>query len=463
MLQRQPLQLALNYSRILSSSSRRCFAAASGPQASTKASPTPEHVDVVVCGSGLVGSAVACALGGSSYMANHRIVMLDGMPNPPELPTKQTPISNRVVALRAASVNFLKSLKAWEIIEGVRARPYQHMQVWDACADSGIDFDAKAVGRDNLGYLVENKLIQASLQRVINEQGKVEASWGVRIASVEKAKGPGDLITVTLQNGRVLKTRLLIGADGANSFVRKSMGIDTIGWDYQQSGVVGTLELEPSSLSPNGNTTAWQRFIPTGPVAILPMTDTVSSLVWSTSPALAKMLVELPAEEFVSALNTALTAEPSKSFPFAEGPTTGTYHRNGLKPPRMPPTIKSVMEKSRASFPLGLSHSKQYVSERLALIGDAAHRMHPLAGQGVNSGFGDAEDLSKRVIHDAFCGLELGSKTTLLAYETARQRANTPMMIATDTIKRLYTTDFPPIVLLRSLGMNATNSLGPLK
>uniref|UniRef100_S4RFM3 Coenzyme Q6 monooxygenase n=1 Tax=Petromyzon marinus TaxID=7757 RepID=S4RFM3_PETMA len=271
-------------------------------------------------------------------------------------------------------------------------------------------------------------------------------------------------VRVTLADGRTLRTKLVIGADGPNSMARESAGIHTVRWNYDQSAVVATLQLS----EPTENNVAWQRFLPTGPIAMLPLSERLSSLVWSTSHEHAKELLAAGHEEFVDAVNSAFWSENNRSELVD---TANSVFRSllmvllpwGTSVRQLPPSVSGVDPASRASFPLGLGHATNYVRPRLALIGDAAHRVHPLAGQGVNLGFGDVACLRDVLSQAAYDGSDLGSLQHLSKYETTQQRQNLPTMLAIDGLKRLYSTTLGPVVLLRSLGLQATNALPFLK
>uniref|UniRef100_A0AAZ3QAG2 FAD-binding domain-containing protein n=1 Tax=Oncorhynchus tshawytscha TaxID=74940 RepID=A0AAZ3QAG2_ONCTS len=271
-------------------------------------------------------------------------------------------------------------------------------------------------------------------------------------------------VQVTLANGQTLQTKLLIGADGPNSMVRREAGIPTVKWNYDQSAVVAVLHLS----EPTENNVAWQRFLPTGPIAMLPLSDTESSLVWSTSHRHAEELLQLDEESFVDSINTAFWSNENHSE-LVE--TAGSLFRTALSvlmpsagsARQLPPSVAGIGPKSRIMFPLGMGHASEYIRHRVALIGDAAHRVHPLAGQGANLGFGDVACLTQLLSQAAFNGKDLGAMQHLLEYETERQRHNLPMMAAIDLMKRLYSTNAAPMVVLRTFGLQATNTLPAMK
>ena len=239
------------------------------------------------------------------------------------------------------------------------------------------------------------------------------------------------------------------------------MGIENLSIKYHQLGLVANVELA----EPGDNNKAWQRFLPTGPVALLPLSDSMSSIVWTTTPEHAKQLIHMEPLKFVDALNEAfykryprnqVVDEMMRNLESLLGTTMGGMGH-------LPPAIKGVQEKSRAAFPLSLGHAHTYVGQGVCLIGDAAHRVHPLAGQGANLGFGDIECLTHVLSKAVYNGAKLGSIEHLNKYQKERLMKNLPMMFGVHGLQRLYTTDCSPIVALRSVGLRLTNALPPLK
>lgn len=228
-------------------------------------------------------------------------------------------------------------------------------------------------------------------------------------------------------------------------------------------GVVATLELNAEEAS--GNCVAWQRFLPSGPVALLPLTDTLSSLVWSTSVDHAKELLRMEPDSFIEALNEAyLKSYKSNTIVDTFVKTVeGVLALSKNKIQQLPPKVVNLQEGSRAAFPLGFGHASSYVSGGVALIGDAAHRVHPLAGQGVNLGFGDVVALTEVLAEAVYNGSSLDNLQYLLKYEQQSLKANVPILVGVHALQRLYCTDFPPIVLARTLGLKLTNNASPLK
>jgi len=228
-------------------------------------------------------------------------------------------------------------------------------------------------------------------------------------------------------------------------------------------GVVATLDLE---MQGEVNTTAWQRFLPTGPVALLPLTDDKSSLVWTLDKAMARDMVQIDDEAFITNLNKALCGKENEislvnSISEAFGSVLNRIVRTQDLDALQPPLVKGVM--NRAAFPLGFGHSTRYIGSRTLLVGDAAHRIHPLAGQGVNLGFGDVACLAEVVENMLVEGGGIGHHEYLRQYETERQRHNLLTMAGVDTLQKLYCTDNIPMVLARSLGIMTTNAMKPVK
>ncbi|XP_028294242.1 ubiquinone biosynthesis monooxygenase COQ6, mitochondrial [Gouania willdenowi] len=424
--------------------------------------------DVIISGGGMVGSAMACSLGMDPNLEGKRILLLEAghkkvMDRVPDA------YSTRVSSISPGSATLLSGIGAWDHISKMRCKPYKKMQVWDACSDALIIFDKENL-QDEMAYIVENDIVVAAITKQLDSlTDNVEVKYRTKVVKYTWPTPPqaSDIVPwvqVTLANGETLHTKLLIGADGPNSMVRRELGIPTVKWNYDQSAVVAVLHLS----EPTENNVAWQRFLPTGPIAMLPLSDTESSLVWSTSHQHAEELLQLDQESFVDAINSAFWSNENQSELIE---TAGTMFRSVLSaiipsagsPRQLPPSVAGIVPKTRVMFPLGMGHASEYIRHRVALIGDAAHRVHPLAGQGANLGFGDVACLTQLLSQAAFNGKDLGSLQHLLHYETERQRHNLPMMATIDLMKRLYSTNVAPVVLLRTFGLQATNMLPMLK
>uniref|UniRef100_A0A673XBX9 Ubiquinone biosynthesis monooxygenase COQ6, mitochondrial n=1 Tax=Salmo trutta TaxID=8032 RepID=A0A673XBX9_SALTR len=406
-----------------------------------------ELYDVIISGGGMVGTAMACSLGLDPNLEGKKILLLEAG-NKKVMDKVPDAYSTRVSSISPGSATLLSGVGAWDHIMNMRCKPYQKMQVWDACSDALITFDKENL-QDEMAYIVENDIIVAALTKQLenlSDQVRVQYKSKVVKYTWPKSHQVADAIPwvqVTLANGQTLQTKLLIGADGPNSMVRREAGIPTVKWNYDQSAVVAVLHL--SELS-----------------------DTESSLVWSTSHRHAEELLQLDEESFVDSINTAFWSNENHSE-LVE--TAGSLFRTALSvlmpsagsARQLPPSVAGIGPKSRVMFPLGMGHASEYIRHRVALIGDAAHRIHPLAGQGANLGFGDVACLTQLLSQAAFNGKDLGAMQHLLEYETERQRHNLPMMAAIDLMKRLYSTNAAPMVVLRTFGLQATNTLPAMK
>ncbi|XP_017768546.1 PREDICTED: ubiquinone biosynthesis monooxygenase COQ6, mitochondrial [Nicrophorus vespilloides] len=420
------------------------------------------HFDIIIAGGGMVGTSLATALGKNSRLSSKRILLLEGAKEF-SWTLQEGKYSNRVVALNPNTRNFFSSLGVWNAIEDGRYGTVRKMQVWDGLSNAMITFSHDNL-IDPVAYIVENDLILDAVNREAKTLNNVKILNEAKIKGYKLKGHESNVNSVVMDNGNNYTCNLLLGCDGANSQVRKAMDVQNMSWNYDQMGVVATLHLSEA----NDNIVAWQRFLPKGPIALLPLADNLSSLVWSTSPDEAKHLLGLPNDQFVDAVNGALwkvhtTAgfvdEVTKAF---DGFMQSLIGRsNAVR--QLPPHVASLEDGSRAAFPLGFGHAINYVKDGVALVGDAAHRVHPLAGQGVNLGFGDAACLSRLLGESVYNGKTLGDLDDLKHYECERQRHNVPTMLAVDGLQKLYNTEFTPVVLLRSVGLQFTNALDPLK
>jgi 2-octaprenylphenol hydroxylase len=383
--------------------------------------------DIVIVGAGMVGTCVATLLAQSQLCPPTRIALIDA--RPPAAPAPDADIDLRVSAISRATERILTVCGVWDAVRGARIHPYQRMAVWEAgSAPDGpgaLHFDAAEVGEPNLGYIVENRWLQwqlfdgaARAGVVIFRQAVTSLELGVTSA------------TVGLADGRQLSASLAIGADGADSPTRGLAGIETRGWGYSQEALLTHVSTE----FPHADT-ARQRFLSTGPIALLPLADGRSSIVWSTTPEQAQALREIDAEDFARAVEQATD--------------------------RVLGAITAAAP--RASFPLRLLHAKEYVRRRLVLVGDAAHAVHPLAGLGVNLGFLDAAALVETLSDARTAGAELGDFRVLRRYERWRKGENLAAMGLLDGINRLFTNSNAALADLRRFGLGAVERLGPVK
>jgi len=377
--------------------------------------------DVVVVGGGMVGAVFALACG----EAGLRVAIIESQ-LPVVEPGDQYDL--RVSAITLASRAIFDNLGVWQDIARRRVSALQEMYVWDAGSSGTVHFDAAELGEAELGYIVENRVIVEATRMRIAQQANITLLCPADLAGIEVGE-TGALATLT--NGSVLKALLVVGADGTESCVRKCAGIKTHGWSYDQIAIVATVRTDG-----NHNHAARQIFLPTGPLAFLPLCDpNLSSIVWSCDTQRARALLDLDHDAFRQALQM--------NF----GDTLGEI----------------VSVSVRASFQLGLGHAERYVDARLALIGDAAHRVHPLAGQGVNLGLLDAATLAEVVSGARSAGRDIGALRVLRRYERWRRGSNLTMLAVTDAFKRGFGTSHWAIRRLRNIGLAAADSLGPVK
>ncbi|CAF3390922.1 unnamed protein product [Rotaria sp. Silwood1] len=406
-----------------------------------------ENVDITIAGGGLVGSAMALAFASSPLFKSHKIVLLESQSKLPQV-SKNKPYSNRVCALNAQSINLFQKLGAWDLMKSIH---------------SVIAFDQEhQPDNDSLAYIVENDLIQSCLLDRL-KQFNIEPRLNSKVKNFEYEENS---IRIQLQDEKInLRTGLLIAADGYQSSIREMARISTMQWDYSQYGVVATLQLADNMPD---NVVAWQRFLPTGPIACLPLSNTHSSLVWTVPKSMHKTLMQLSDEQFVDEINKAFTSDAHKQNGIISiterirsywqqlipvSPTTFQY----------PPVVINIEPRSRAAFPLTLLNANQYARPRLVLIGDSAHRIHPMAGQGVNMGFGDVLCLINILEQAVRDGADFNSLTYLVDYERQRQLQCLARLLSIDSLNRLYSTNFSPTVALRSVGLSFVNEFLPLK
>ncbi len=368
----------------------------------------------------MVGAALALALAQRDFS----VVLLE--PRPPAMQWDAASFDLRVSALTRVSQNLLANIGVWDPMEADRVTAYRQMHVWDRAGLGEIHFDAADLGEPDLGHIVENRVIVRALWRALADT-PADIRGGRRIREQSCAE---EGIALTLDDGGKVHAGLLIGADGARSQVREAAGIESRREDYEQHAVVATVHAELGNRD-----TAWQRFMPQGPLALLPMQKDLFSIVWSTSPAEAERLLALSEESFNERLSEC------------------SERRLG----------RLSLRGERAVFPLALQHAGCYVLPGLALVGDAAHVIHPLAGQGVNLGFLDAGALVDALVDGRERGRAIGALTSLRTYERARKGHNTATQLAMDGFKHLFSNDSGALSLLRNFGLGAANRITPLK
>lgn len=383
---------------------------------------------VVIAGAGVAGLGIAALLARSDVAGKLQITVVDAQEAPAW--NAADDVDLRVSALSAGSLALLERAGVAASIAAARSCPYRDMRVWDrgsdAFAPDALHFRASEFALPQLGAIVEDALTRDCLRSVVGEHG-VELRSGAAIDGVtQDARG----VTVALAGGEQLSADLLVGADGARSPVRAAVGIETEGHRYPQSAFVTHARCEREHRH-----TAWQRFLPTGPIALLPLADGRVSIVWSATP------------DTVAGLMDASDEDVSHRLTEASDAVLGRLQVAG----------------PRGSFPLALRHARAYVARRVVLVGDAAHTVHPLAGQGANLGLADARALRDTLVAAIHADEYPGDLPVLRRYERARRGANATMMIFIDMLNRLFATEGSLAGEMRRGGMRLFNRSGPVK
>lgn len=370
--------------------------------------------DVLIVGAGLVGASLARALAGSGLAL--------GVIEPAPPPQPGADWDARVYALSPRTVSFLGTLGAWRELDAERIAPVYAMRVFGDDGRSRLDFSAYEAGIDALAYIVESGRLQQVLWRGLERQDQLRLLCPARPDELALRE---DGATLRLQGGEAVTARLIVGADGAGSWLRKSGGFVTHARGYGQQGVVANFSCERAHRN-----VAYQWFRRDGVLAYLPLPGNRVSIVWSTPDAHAQELLALPAAEFCARVARA-----------------GNEVLGELAPVTPP-----------AAFPLNRISVKSMVASRLALIGDAAHVIHPLAGQGVNLGFGDARALARELL-DRVPGCDVGDASLLRRFERARAEDILAMRFVTDGLARLFSSSIPGVAGVRNFGLNLTNAV----
>ncbi|OWS76164.1 2-octaprenyl-3-methyl-6-methoxy-1,4-benzoquinol hydroxylase [Pantoea sp. VS1] len=374
--------------------------------------------DVVVVGGGMVGAALACGLAQQQF----RVAVIERA-EPAAFDASLAP-DIRISAIGASSVALLRQLNVWPRVQAMRSAPYRKLETWE-WQSAHVTFDAAALGIPELGYMVENSVLQRALWEQMQQDG-VTLLCPASLQALQAHSGGWQL---QLDDGSTLDSQLVVGADGANSRVRQLAGIGVRGWNYAQSCMLISVECEHEA----GDAT-WQQFTPDGPRAFLPLFDRHASLVWYDTPARIRQLQNLPLSQ--------LAKEVQANFPARVG---------------------RFQVKNAASFPLVRRHATRYVLPGLALVGDAAHTINPLAGQGVNLGYRDVDALIDTLVDARSQAQRWASLPVLQRYHRQRYKDNLLMQGGMDLFYFAFSNALPPLRVVRNLGLIAAENAGVLK
>lgn len=457
----------------------------------------------------LVIDILTCGLGATPATSHLKVALIESQDlrkarawQPPSGPNEY---ANRCSSLTPTSVSFLERIGAWRHVEQSRVQPYQEMHVWDGQNGSKISFDWSAEMSPfedqprTVATMIENSNLVRGLLARIEELGGEEHSTVFSRTTVRDIRngssvddGP-DLsawpvltLSPTTPEGsstgeRTIAARLLVGADGINSPVRAYADITTHGWDYDRHGVVATLTVDrPVEPSSNAIRTAYQRFLPGlgGPIALLPLPNQAATMVWSTTVENAAYLKSLPPEAFVAMVNAAFRLSMTDlryMMTLSASGSAGETHESALEwrlqhtpqpyPEILPPRVTAVQPGTTASFPLRFRHASAYISPRVCLIGDAAHVVHPLGGQGLNLGLGDVAALVDTIGYAVDHGMDVGDLLALEPYAAKRYFENVKVGAACDLLHKLYTVDMAwhPLVWGRGFGLDLLDRVDMVK
>lgn len=390
------------------------------------------HFDVVIVGAGLVGASLACAIAQLESASGLRIAVVEAGNFPAHYSGEN--FDPRVVALTHASENLLKKIGCWDAITNERVCPYREMKVWDGEGTAAIEFDCADVQQDHLGHIIENSLIVAQLRNRMAKFANIELIEPAAVMALDPATDMHAPVHMSLSTGNKITASLLIAADGAQSSVRDLAGFTTRQWDYNQEAIITTVRTErPHEF------TAWQRFMHTGPLAFLPLQHNGDahqcSIVWSADDELAQELMGLDDAGFCARLTAAFEARLGKV----------------------------IACDKRYAIPLRQRHATSYIQKGIALVGDAAHNIHPLAGQGVNLGLLDVIALSNEIERALVRGVPLNDESVLRRYQRQRLAGNLGMMSAMEGFKRLFGSRSIAVNWLRNTGMRQLNSVTGIK
>ena len=391
-----------------------------------------EIYDIVVVGGGLLGASMIKSLKTSNFTKDLKMCLIDPIKYvKKERDVNSPPIDLRMIAISKFTKKFFQKIEKWEEIEKY-SKKYSEMIVWDDYSNSLINFKENEKNNfedSNLGYIIENSIITNSLYddsfEILNEKLKF----------IERKE---NCLNLTFKDSNnEISTKLIIGCDGANSFVRDFFTFPSLSWNYSQRALVSTVKTSFES------EIAYQKFLETGPIAMLPFGD-YSNIVWSTTPEHCQELQNLSSEKFIEELNN-------------------NFQINNSNINFKPPVVLEELNKFRLSFPLKRLHVNEYVKEGIALVGDAAHVAHPLAGQGANLGFVDVVVLTKYIQEAIETGQDIGSLTMLKKYEKEQFPRNEVALNMLEFLKQSYDFNVGPVPLIRKFGVSMINEIPFLK
>lgn len=389
-----------------------------------------QRYDVIIVGAGLVGLVLASLL----IKNDLRVAIIETGTVKPQILSQET-FQLRVSALNFAAKAIFSEIDIWDdIIASGKLSPFERMFVWDSLGREHIEFDCTEIAQPCLGYILENAVIYNALLSELQQQPNLTILCQRQPEALELTSKEIviNLLTTDHQKSREkISAQLLVGADGTHSWVRNQANIDCYNWSYDHQALVTTVEVSASHQK-----TAWQCFLPKGPLALLPLSkENICSIVWSAPPDEINRLTELTDRDF--------DLEISKAYEFRLGNIS-----------KISPSI---------TFPLQMRHAKSYITERVALIGDAAHTVHPLAGQGINLGFADARALATKIIVAKQKFNDCGHYPSLRSYELKQKSDNWTMILGIEFFKRLFQqTGFIP-VQLRTIGLKTANNFQVIK
>ncbi|SQI41642.1 2-octaprenyl-3-methyl-6-methoxy-1,4-benzoquinol hydroxylase [Leminorella richardii] len=375
--------------------------------------------DAIVIGGGMVGAAAAIGLA----MQGRSVAVVEHDAPAPFLPGSEPDI--RISAVGCRSVNLLKRLRAWDNVAAMRITPYRRLETWE-WDNSNVEFDAKDLALPELGFMVENRLLQLGLWQQFESASNLHLYCPSRLSNMTRL---ADSWRLTLDSGETLNAPLVIGADGANSMVRKLAGIGVTGWQYRQWCMLMLIKTD----LPQQDIT-WQRFYPSGPRAFLPLSEGYATLVWYDAPSRIRQLQSMSHSE--------LTEEVRKAFPERLG---------------------NFDVKGAGSFPLVRRHAQRYVKDGIVLVGDAAHTINPLAGQGVNLGYRDVETLLDVLSEAQKRGENSASNDVLKRYERRRYPDNLLMQTGMDVFYSAFSNNLLPVAMIRNATLMIAERSGGLK